>query len=182
MAKKELKKSKKAGQKTASLAVHAEQAIQDYERALDLFQRKRLSEAADAFKAFLRDHPHEKEIGDRCRAYLRISERETESKDLPLKRADDYYYQAVVESNRQQYDEAIKHLDQALKLEPRDDRLHYALASTQSLRGDRDQALSALKAAIELNAVNRIHARQDPDFEPLRDDDAFIDMVMIRKE
>ena len=86
MAKKELKKSKKAGQKTAPLSVHAEQAIQDYEKALDLFHKKQFSEAVGAFRAFLKAHPQEKEIGDRCRAYLRIAERETGDKAVPLQR------------------------------------------------------------------------------------------------
>jgi tetratricopeptide (TPR) repeat protein len=95
---------------------------------------------------------------------------------------DDYYYQGVLESNRQQYDEALKHLDRAQKMSPKDDRVIYAIASTQSLKGDREQALAALKEAIELNVVNRIQAQQDPDFDPLRDDDAFIDMVLARKD
>ena len=183
MAKKEIKKSKKAGQKTAaSLSVHAEQALRDYERALDHLRRKQYPEAAEGFKSILKNHPQEREIADRCRAYLRVCERDMGEKVLPLKRVDDYYYQGVLESNRQRYDEALKHLDRALKMDPKDDRVLYTMASTQALKGDREQALSALKEAIGMNAANRIHAQQDPDFDPLRDDDAFIDMVTPPKD
>jgi len=67
-------------------------------------------------------------------------------------------------------------------MDPKDDRVLYTMASTQALKGDREQALSALKEAIGMNAANRIHAQQDPDFDPLRDDDAFIDMVTPPKD
>jgi tetratricopeptide (TPR) repeat protein len=183
MAKKEIKKSKKAGQKSASsLSVHAEQAVQAYLHALEQLRRKQYAEAIDGFKSILKAHPQEKEIGDRCRTYIRVCERDMDDKIVPLKRADDYYYRAVVESNRQRYDEALKLLDQALKLSPKDDRFMYVMASTRALKGDRESALSALKEAIDLNGVNRIQAQQDPDFDPLRDDDAFIDMVLLRKD
>lgn len=184
MAKKEIKKSKKAGQKSASsLSVHAEQAVHSYMQALESLRKKHYAEAAEGFKSILKSHPQEKEIGDRCRAYIRVCERDMmEEKVMPLKRVDDYYYQGVLESNRQQYDEALKHLDRAQKMSPKDDRVIYAIASTQSLKGDREQALAALKEAIELNVINRIQAQQDPDFDPLRDDDAFIDMVLVRKD
>ena len=183
MAKKEIKKSKKAGQKTAAaLSVHAEQALLEYDRALLLLRKREFADAADGFKAILKSHPQEKEIADRCRVYLRVCERDLGEKVMPLKRVEDYYYQAILECNRQRYDEALKHLDRALKMNPKDDRLLYVLASTQALKGDREQALSALKESIDLNATNRIHAQNDPDFDVLRDDDAFLDLVLPRKD
>src|SRR2546426_829203 len=75
------------------------------------------------------------------------------------------------------YEQALGHLDKALKMSPGDDRILYIMASTQALKGDREQALTMLQEAIQINPDNRIHAQQDPDFEPLRDDDAFIDLV-----
>ena len=183
MAKKEIKKSKKAGQKTAvALSVHAEQALQEYDRALQLLRKQEFAGAADGFKAILKNHPQEKEIADRCRVYLRVCERDLGEKVMPLKRVEDYYYQGVLECNRQRYDEALKHLDRALKMNPKDDRVLYVLAATQALKGEREQALSSLKEAIDLNATNRIHAQNDPDFETLREDDAFLDLVLPHKE
>ncbi|PYQ14363.1 MAG: hypothetical protein DMH00_01915 [Acidobacteria bacterium] len=178
MAKKEIRKSKRiASRPVSSLAAHAEQAVKDYEQALGLLHRRDYAGAAEAFEKVIKTYPEEKEMADRCRAYLRACEREQSDKVLPLKRAEDYYYQAIVESNRQRYDEALGHLDKALKMSPGDDRILYIMASTQALKGDREQALTMLQEAIQINPDNRIHAQQDPDFEPLRDDDAFIDLV-----
>lgn len=178
MAKKEMKKSKKTAQKSpVSLAAHVEQALQNYEQAIRLLQRKEYAEAAGRFKTIIADYPDEKEVADRCRLFLRVCERNKEEKVQPLKRVDDYYYQAVLESNRQQYDEALRHLDRALKMNPSDDRALYLMASTLALKGERDQAIERLREAIQANSNNRAHAQQDPDFDPLRDDDSFIELV-----
>ena len=182
MAKKEIKKGKKAASRpVSSLAAHAEQAIKDYDQALGLLRHKDYQAAADAFEKVVKTYPDEKEMADRCRIYLSVCERERSEKVLPLKKAEDYYYQGIVESNRQQYDEALKHLDKALKMSPKDDRFLYATAATQALKGEREQALSLLKEAIETNPENRIHAQSDPDFELLADDDAFIDLVSAER-
>jgi len=182
MAKKEIKKGKKtASRPVSSLAAHAEQAIKDYDQALALLRQKDYPAAADAFERVIKTYPDEKEMADRCRIYLSVCERERSEKVLPLKKAEDYYYQGIVESNRQQYDEALKHLDKALKMNPGDDRFLYAIAATQALKGEREQALSLLKEAIETNPENRIHAQTDPDFDLLSDDDAFIDLVSAER-
>jgi hypothetical protein len=62
-------------------------------------------------------------------------------------------------------------------MSPNDERFLYATAATRSLMGEREGALTLLKEAIQANPENRIHAQNDPDFEALSDDDAFIDLV-----
>lgn len=182
MAKKEMKKLKKVGQKTAStLAAHAEKATADYERALGLLHKRQYAEAGEQFEAILAAYPQEREIADRCRIYRDVCRRNATEKVHPLKRPEDYFYQGILESNRQHYDEALKHFDRALKLGPRDDRVVYIMASTLALKGEKDQALSSLKEAIELNSANRIHALQDPDFDLLREEGDFLDLVAPAK-
>jgi len=183
MAKKEIKKGKKTTTRPVStLAAHAEQAVKDYDHALGLLRRKDYGGAADAFAKVIKAYPDEKEMADRCRIYLSVCEREQSDKVLPLKKAEDYYYQGIVESNRQKYDEALKHLDKALKMSPKDDRFLYATAATQALKGEREQALNLLKEAIETNPENRVHAQSDPDFDLLSDDDAFIDLISPERD
>jgi tetratricopeptide (TPR) repeat protein len=184
MAKKEIKKSSKkvASRPMSTLAAHAEQAVKEYEHALGLLHHKDYAAAADAFHQVIKNFPDEKEMADRCRAFIRACERESSDKSVSLKHSEDFYYQGILESNRQRYDEAIRHLDKALKMDPSNDRVLYVMASTQALKGEREAALRMLKEAITANPENRIHAQQDPDFEPLRDDDAFIDLVSAARE
>jgi tetratricopeptide (TPR) repeat protein len=182
MAKKEMKKLKKAGQKMASsLVAHAEQATADYESALGFLHKRQYSDAAKHFEAILAAYPQEREIADRCRIYIDVCRRNETEKVHPLKHQDDYFYQGILESNRQHYDEALKHLDRALKMGPKDDRVVYLVASTLALKGEKDQALTSLREAIELNSVNRIHAQQDPDFDLLREEGDFLDLVSPAK-
>ena len=182
MAKKEMKKLRKAGPKaTSSLAAHAEQATADYERALGLLQKRDYAAAAERFEAILAAYPQEREIADRCRIYLAVCRRNAVDKVPVLKRPEDYLYQGDIESNRQHYDEALKHLDRARKMSPQDDRVVYTVATTLALKGEKEQALSSLKEAIELNSRNRIYAQQDPDFDLLRDEGDFIDLVFPAK-
>ena len=183
MAKKEMKKLKKAGhQKMASsLAAHAEQAMADYESALGFLHKRQYAEAGDRFEAILAAYPQEREIADRCRIYRDVCRRNATEKVHPLKRPEDYFYQGILESNRQHYDEALKHFDRALKMSPKDDRVVYIMASTLALKGEKDQALSNLREAIDLNSPNRIHAQQDPDFDLLREEGDFLDLVAPAK-
>src|SRR2546426_631406 len=67
--------------------------------------------------------------------------------------------------------------EKALQANPKDEKVHYVLASTLAAKGDRREALEHLREAIELNATNRIYARNDPDFEPLRDDENFQNLI-----
>ena len=75
------------------------------------------------------------------------------------------------------YGLTINHLERALQNNPKDEKVHYVLASTLALKGERREALAHLQQAIELNATNRIYARNDPDFEPLRDDENFQNLI-----
>ena len=68
-------------------------------------------------------------------------------------------------------------LEHALQNNPKDEKVHYVLASTLALKGERREALEHLQQAIELNATNRVYARNDPDFEPLRDDENFQNLI-----
>jgi hypothetical protein len=51
------------------------------------------------------------------------------------------------------------------------------MASTRALRGDREMAIRHLQEAITINATNRVYAQNDPDFEPIRGDDEFQNLI-----
>jgi tetratricopeptide (TPR) repeat protein len=57
--------------------------------------------------------------------------------------------------------------------DPDNDHALYMLAVAHAQRGERAEAIAHLERAIALNPENRGLARSDPDFEPLRADEAF---------
>jgi hypothetical protein len=62
-------------------------------------------------------------------------------------------------------------------LVPQDDRVIYLLSATHALKGDRDRALTYLREAIQIKPLNRTLAKNDPDFEEIREDREFLDTI-----
>lgn len=154
-----------------------DKALKEYERGMQALQKQNYPEARGHFEAVLEGHAQEKEILDRARIYIRICNGLTEKRDYSPRRPEDYFYMGVMKSNDADYDEAVKWFGKALENTPKDERVHYVMASTLALKGERREALEHLKQAIELNATNRIYARNDPDFEALHEEDDFENLV-----
>ena len=77
----------------------------------------------------------------------------------------------LVESQR--YEEAADRYAGALERFPDHPGVLYNLACLESLAGARDDAFGHLERAIELYPKNAEYAREDADFDPIRDDPRF---------
>jgi tetratricopeptide (TPR) repeat protein len=155
-----------------------EKAIKEMERGLQSLHKQSYGEAQTHFQAIVAGYPHEKELLDRAQMYLRVcrnmmQEKKSESNRKP----EEMFYLGVMKANEASYDEAVEYLDRALQTNPGDDRAHYVMASTRALKGERELALKHLQEAIGLNVTNRVYAQNDPDFEPIRGDDGFQNLV-----
>jgi tetratricopeptide (TPR) repeat protein len=80
-------------------------------------------------------------------------------------------------SNNGQYDEALDLLERALQQMPDSPKVLYARASTWSLKGNAEAAVAELRRAISVDPRVRFQATNDPDFEPIREEPAFIDII-----
>src|SRR5262249_22783385 len=105
---------------------------------------------------------------------MQVSEKKLHEKEKTiLHSAEDHYNMGIAELNRRQLDAAAQHLQQALKLAPKGDHILYAVAVVNALQGNRNDALSFLKQAIQHRPENRFLAVRDSDFETLVDDPEF---------
>lgn len=68
-------------------------------------------------------------------------------------------------------------LEEGLSLHPQNASLHYGLACVEALLGRDEEALAALTRAVELRSEVREWAREDSDFERLRDDERFRSLI-----
>lgn len=75
------------------------------------------------------------------------------------------------------YAEAADVLRKGLAERPELVGLHYNLACFAALAGETDEAFEHLERAIDDSAGIRDFARQDPDFDPVRDDPRFVELV-----
>lgn len=155
-----------------------EKAIKEMERGLHSLHKQSYGEAVNHFQAILGGFPQEKELLDRAQMYLRVCRNMMqEKKSASNRKPEEMFYLGVMKANEASYDEAVEFLDRALQSNPRDDRAHYVMASTRALKGDRELALKHLQEAIGLNGTNRVYAQNDPDFEPIRGDDGFQNLI-----
>ncbi len=166
-----------AGSATTNTWMIHEKALKEFERGVGLLQKQSYTEALERFQTIIGSFPQEKELTDRAHVYLRICQNMLERKDPQPRKPEDFFYYGVIKANEASYEEAVRLLEKALEATPKDEKVHYVLASTLAAKGDRREALEHLREAIELNATNRIYARNDPDFEPLRDDENFQNLI-----
>jgi len=150
----------------ASAAADARSAAQAqlkaFEQAARLFHQRKFADARELF-AKSSAGPN-REMAHNSDLHIRMCDRRLEKPALDLKTAEEYYNYGVAMINARNLDEAQRHLEAALKLEPRADHVYYAMALAKGLSGDLDGASENLKRAIELEPRNRISARQDADF------------------
>ena len=172
------KKGTKAGvtAPTNTWMIH-EKGLKEFERGISLLQKQSYADALGHFQAVISGFPQEKELTDRAQVYVRICNSMADKREPQPRKPEDFFYYGVMKANEANYEEAVKLLERALQTSPKDEKVHYVLASTLAQKGERRQALEHLKEAIELNTTNRIHARNDPDFEQLRDDENFQNLI-----
>jgi tetratricopeptide (TPR) repeat protein len=149
------------------------EAVAIYERGLEALQRHAYQQATNLLESVLRLYPEERELHERVRLYLNICKRQATQREASPQTIDERLYAATLSINGGQYDQAIAHLRLVRDEDPDNDHAIYMLAVAHAQRDEHAEAVAHLERAIALNPENRALARNDPDLEPLRDDDAF---------
>ena len=158
------------------LSRHTENARKEYDRGVAALQRKKLEEAERHFADLIQKYPEEKELVDRARVYLAVCERQKLATRSTLSEPEDFYYAAVLEKNRGNVEEAIEHLKRAARKNG-GGKVDFLLACCYAQRGEPVSALEYLKRAIGEDQRNRILARHDRDFDPVRDSPEFQELL-----
>ena len=149
------------------------EAVALYERGLEALQRHDYQQAAAILESVLRQYPEEKELHERVRLYLNVCHRQATPREPDPQTIDERLYAATLAINGGQYDQAIAHLRLVRDEDPDNDHALYMLAVAHAQRDEPAEAVAHLERAIALNPENRALARNDPDLEPLHDDETF---------
>jgi len=167
----------KKAQTLKELSKLAENARKEFDRGVSALQKKKIDDAERHFAELVQKYPEEKELVDRARVYLAICERQKKAAAPALTEPEDFYYAAVIAKNRGQVGEAIEHLKHAARKNG-GGRVDFLLACCYAQNGERETALEHLKRAIEEDQSNRILARHDSDFDPVRDTPEFQELLV----
>jgi tetratricopeptide (TPR) repeat protein len=133
-----------------------------YEEAIRLFYAHRYDRAAALFQKVMEGA--NRTLAHHAQVHANICASRLRQPQVQLRSAEDHYNYAVTLLNARRLEEAVKHLETALRMAPQADHLHYALAAAQALAGNREGAYHRLRTAIELQPQNRARARADGDF------------------
>jgi tetratricopeptide (TPR) repeat protein len=118
-----------------------------------------------------------RDVLERARAYRAMCDRVLEKRSARPKSFEELLHYGVLLHNRGDFSGAVRYLRQALEIHPRNESALYCLAAAQARIGDTPAALKALRSAILASPASRTQARQDPDFERLREETAFLALV-----
>lgn len=150
-----------------------EKALSAYSQAMKPFHKGDYKRADELLRAFLAKQGSERELVDRAQMYLAICEERQNKEKVSLKTFDDYYQYGVFKSNHGDYEEALKLLEKAREMKPKEGKILYLMADIYCLKGQKEKCLESLKKAVQLDKYLSILARNERDFESLWEDKKF---------
>ncbi len=137
------------------------------------FRKGDCARAAQLLKSFKEKYAAEKELVDRAQIYISICEEGKQKERIQLKSLDDYFQYSVYKMNQGDHQEALKILEKARQMNPKEGKILYLMADVYCLLGDTEKCLDHLKKAIQMDKFFSILAQNESDFEEIREDKRF---------
>src|SRR3954469_1299776 len=151
------------------------QAVQNYEAGLKALQEHKFERAKGLLEKVVKGAS--RELADRAAMHLNTCNQQLARSSTSFKTPEEHYDFAVSLMNAGSYDEARTHLEKIQKQSPKADYAVYGLAALSCLMHKPEDALRYLANAIKMNAMNRLQARNDTDFQNLADDPRFTELL-----
>ncbi len=150
-----------------------EKALSAFNQAVNAFHKREFGRASELLKSFIDKFASEMELVDRAQIYLKICESAPQKEKPPLKTFDDYYQYSIFLINQRNHDEALKLLEKAREMKPKEGKIPYLMADLYCLKGDTEKCLEHLRKAIQIDKFFSTLAQNESDFEPLWEDKKF---------
>jgi len=155
-----------------------EAAVEEFATASAHFLKGQFAEALPHFESVAAPAaPDEPILADRARTYASICARKLVAPPADAIDADALYHLGIVAANAGRLDEAWSLLEKATGQRPNDASILYARASVRGLQGNVEGAAAELKKSVALDPKFRFQAASDADFDKVRDEAAFIDII-----
>jgi tetratricopeptide (TPR) repeat protein len=168
-----------SGKKTAAVGDRrSSHALDLFEKAVRALGKRDYARAREHFEALIEAHPDERDVLERARTYMALCARALDKRpSFRPKSFEEFLNYGVYLHNRGEFEEALKHLQQAAEIHPRNEHVLYCLAAAAARSGDTAAAIKALRSAIAANPETRAQARSDSDFDPIREEEEFVGLV-----
>jgi tetratricopeptide (TPR) repeat protein len=162
-------------QRAASAGYEA--ALAKYSSAVQALRQGDLAGAKRLFDEAKTMAVQEPELADRASTYSRICERRLLPAGAEPQDTDGQYREAVFLLNSGQIDAALRLLNRAVAANPTAVDVLYVRACAWAKQGAAEKAVGDLRQAIAADPRVRFQAVNDPDFERIREEPAFIDII-----
>ncbi len=154
-----------------------EQSLRDFATAIDLLHQGSYAKSMEIFDLLRKENPDEPVMAQRARTYATICARKLAPPERKPETAEELYFAGVVSANDGQYARALEYLDRAAQLDASSAGVFYARAAARALSGLAEGAAADLRQAVAIDPRCRFQAANDPDFDKVRDEAVFIDVI-----
>ena len=153
-------------------------AVELFEKAMRALGKRDYERAKEHFESLLSANAEERDVAERARLYLGVCRRALDKRPaFKPKTFDELLNHGVFQHNRGDFDEALKLFGQAAEQQPKNEHVLYCIAVSAAQAGDVSGALKSLRAAIQANPASRAQARADVDFDPIRENEEFLEIL-----
>jgi tetratricopeptide (TPR) repeat protein len=153
-------------------------AVELFEKAMRALGKRDYERAKEHFESLLSAHAEQSDVAERARLYLGLCRRALEKRPaFRPKTFDELLNHGVFLHNRGDFDDALKLFGQAAEQQPKNEHVLYCIAASAAQAGDVAGALKSLRAAIQANPASRAQARVDDDFDPIRENEEFVEIL-----
>jgi predicted Zn-dependent protease len=154
----------------------------EYEKALQLFHKKSYHKAEAAFKQIIDTYKDSEfysvlEIQTRVKVHYAITQSKLHPQTVPLRSVEDYVWEGVFQLNAGDTDKALELFNHAEKENHKDAYLYYLMAAAYLRKEDSVASLRYVEKCIKKDATYKVLIYNEPDFEPLLQNQDFLNLV-----
>lgn len=167
-----------SGKRAAVADRRSSHALEIFEKAMKALGKRDYSRAREHFEALIESHPDERDVLERARVYMALCERALDKRpSFRPKSFEEFLNYGVYLHNRGEFEEALKQMQLAADIHPKNEHVLYCMAAAAARSGDTSAAIKALRSAIAANPETRAQARSDSDFDPIREEEEFVGLI-----
>jgi tetratricopeptide (TPR) repeat protein len=159
----------------------------EFAKGMEAFKKQECRDASDIFNGIIENYKDSEyysvlEIQTRSKVYKRICEARHNPPKVPLDQDKDYLFDGIYNLNAGKLDMALERFEYLKNKGNNDPYLYYLLSLLYLKKEDHDTCLDYLKKAIQLDATYKVIAHNEPDFDPLFENESFVALISIEQE
>jgi tetratricopeptide (TPR) repeat protein len=158
-----------------------------FNKGVDFVRKRQYQDALPVFEAVTKEFGESQfysvtEIESRCKVYKKVCEAKLIPVELTLESDLDFLYNGIYLLNAGDLDKALERFEQLKQRNYEDPYLDYMFALLYLKKEDTESCLSHLKIAIEKDEFYRVIAHNEPDFDPLFENQDFTTLIDTQNE